>query len=43
MEGMVEGVQKDFTYDEIVDWRVYCEDGVFTPDDVYLILDKLTD
>lgn len=43
VEGMVEGVQKDFTYDEIVDWRIYCEEGVFTPDNVYLILDKLTD
>lgn len=43
VEGMVEGVQKEFTYDEIVDWRVYCEEGVFSPDNVYLILDKLAD
>lgn len=43
VDGMVEGVRKDFTYDDIVDWIVYCNEGAFSPDNVYLIADKLTD
>lgn len=35
VEGMVEGVQKEFTFDDIVDWRVYLEGECYTPDTVY--------
>ena len=43
VEGMVEGVQKNFTYDEIVDWRMYYDGYLFLPDNIYRIIDRLTD
>jgi hypothetical protein len=36
VEGMTEGVQREFLYSEIVDWRVFNDEETFTPDDVYL-------
>lgn len=36
VKGMTEGVQGEFAYSEIVDWRVYTKEQVFTPDNVYL-------
>lgn len=36
VKGMIEGVQAEFAYSEIVDWRVYTLENVFTPDNVYL-------
>ncbi|MBQ5545164.1 MAG: DUF4026 domain-containing protein [Clostridia bacterium] len=32
---MVEGVQKDFTYDDIVDWQFWAGDDLFYPDNFY--------
>ncbi len=35
MNGMVKGVQKECTYDEIVDWRVYTSEGTYFPDNIF--------
>lgn len=35
VSGMVKGVQRECTYDEIVDWRVYTSDDVYSPDNIY--------
>lgn len=43
VKGMVTGVQKDFTYDDIVDWRVYIDDVTYSPDNIYHIIDQLQD
>lgn len=43
VKGMVEGVQQDFTYDDIVDWRIYTEENTFSPDNIYRIVDEWED
>ncbi len=35
VNGMVEGVQRECRYDEIVDWRVITEDDSYSPDNIY--------
>lgn len=36
VKGMTEGVQGEFAYSEVVDWRVYTKEKVFSPDNIYL-------
>lgn len=36
VKGMVEGVQRDYAYDDIVDWRLSTPEMLFTPDNIYL-------
>ena len=31
----VQGVQRECTYDEIVDWRVYTREESYSPDNIY--------
>ena len=35
VKGMVEGVQRECGYDEIVDWRVFTSDETFSPDNIH--------
>jgi Uncharacterized protein conserved in bacteria (DUF2314). len=35
VRGMVQGVQRECTYDEIVDWRVYTREESYSPDNIY--------
>lgn len=36
VDGMVKGVQGEFAYDEIADWRIYTPEICYSPDNVYL-------
>lgn len=36
VDGMVKGVQGEFAYDEVVDWRIYTPEISYSPDNVYL-------
>lgn len=36
VDGMVKGVQGEFAYDEIVDWRIFTPERLYSPDNVYL-------
>ncbi len=35
VKGMVEGVRRECTYDEIVDWRVYTPEDTYSPDNIF--------
>ncbi len=40
VDGMVEGVQRECTYDEIVDWRVYTPQESYNPDNIFKYLSE---
>lgn len=36
VDAMVKGVQGEFSYDEIVDWRIFTPEITYSPDNIYL-------